>query len=418
MLKCLLFILVTITLLLSGCGVGGSSGPGAPAVSLTLSSTSVQAGTDVTVSWSAPDATNCTGTQGLSGGLANKGSATFKPTTSGSVQYAISCVGIGGATTQTATLTVTAASVATLSTSSILCPYADSGNQSMATRGTNAAAPTVMTLPFTYSWNCSGTSRTLTSNGVPNHPFNGGNFATAILPQVTSTGAPSISVSYTVTPALATATSAPQFAGYTINGLKMEPGTAGTCTDAGVCNEAGGGSGTWRMEALSANKWDFGVDSNHSHVQPTGEYHIHGMPENLMAKLAKGQAMTLIGWAADGFPIYARYGYTNPNDAKSAIKVLTGSWRTKGVPDAGRPAISVYAMGSFRQDWEYIAGSGDLDECNGRWGVTPEFPNGIYYYAITDTYPFIHRCVKGVVSGAGGPPPGAPSLPPPGPPGG
>ena len=70
-------------------------------------------------------------------------------------------------------------------------------------------------------------------------------------------------------------------------------------------------------------------------------------------------------------------------------------------------------MGSFRQDWEYIAGSGDLDECNGRTGVTPEFPAGIYYYAITDTYPFIHRCVKGVVTSSGGPPAGGPGLPPP-----
>jgi hypothetical protein len=180
-----------------------------------------------------------------------------------------------------------------------------------------------------------------------------------------------------------------------------------------MCNEAGGGAGVWRMEALSANKWDFGVDSNHSHVQPTGEYHIHGMPENLMAKLAKGQAMTLVGWAADGFPIYARYGYTDANNSKSAIKVLTGSWRTKANPDAGRPPTNLYAMGSFRQDWEYIAGSGDLDECNGRTGVTPEFPAGIYYYAVTDTYPFIHRCVKGVVTGTGGPPAGGPGLPPP-----
>ena len=52
-------------------------------------------------------------------------------------------------------------------------------------------------------------------------------------------------------------------------------------------------------------------------------------------------------------------------------------------------------MGTFTQDYEYVAGSGDLDECNGRFGVTPEFPTGIYHYYITDTYPFIQRCVKG-----------------------
>jgi len=321
--------------------------------------------------------------------------------------------GCGGGDSEPLTVS---ASEQTKTTATALCPYSESGTQSIATRGTNATAPTVVTLPFTYSWSCSGTSRTLISNGVPNHPFSGGSFATAISPQVTSTGAPAISAAYTLTPSLATTTASPQFAGYSINGLKMEPGTAGTCTDTGICNEAGGGAGVWRMEALSANRWDFGVDSNHSHVQPTGEYHIHGMPENLMAKLAKGQAMTLVGWAADGFPIYARYGYTDANNSKSAIKVLTGSWRTKANPDAGRPPINLYAMGSFRQDWEYIAGSGDLDECNGRTGVTPEFPAGIYYYAITDTYPFIHRCVKGVVTGSGGPPAGGPGLPPPPPP--
>ena len=52
-------------------------------------------------------------------------------------------------------------------------------------------------------------------------------------------------------------------------------------------------------------------------------------------------------------------------------------------------------MGTFVQDWEYVAGLGDLDECNGRTGVTPEFPGGIYHYTVTDTYPFIQRCVKG-----------------------
>jgi hypothetical protein len=41
-------------------------------------------------------------------------------------------------------------------------------------------------------------------------------------------------------------------------------------------------------------------------------------------------------------------------------------------------------------------GSGDLDECNGRMGVTPEFPDGIYHYYATDSYPFFQRCVKGL----------------------
>ena len=52
-------------------------------------------------------------------------------------------------------------------------------------------------------------------------------------------------------------------------------------------------------------------------------------------------------------------------------------------------------MGTLTQDYEYVAGLGDLDECNGRTGVTPEFPGGIYHYYVTEGYPYIQRCVKG-----------------------
>ena len=34
-------------------------------------------------------------------------------------------------------------------------------------------------------------------------------------------------------------------------------------------------------------------------------------------------------------------------------------------------------------DWNYVAGLGDLDQCNGRFGATPEFPEGTYYYVST-----------------------------------
>jgi len=54
-------------------------------------------------------------------------------------------------------------------------------------------------------------------------------------------------------------------------------------------------------------------------------------------------------------------------------------------------------MGAFTQDFEYIEGSGDLDRCNGRVGVTPEFPEGIYYYMVTDAFPFFSRCLKGQI---------------------
>ena len=163
-----------------------------------------------------------------------------------------------------------------------------------------------------------------------------------------------------------------------------------------------GNGGQWNMEAVGENSFDFGEDENNAHVQPSGAYHYHGIPEGFLTKLGKGEAMTLVGWAVDGFPMYARYGYTDTVDATSAIKVVESSYQLKAAPDAGRPSMDIYAMGAFTQDWEYIADSGDLDECNGRFGVTPEFPAGIYHYYLTDTFPFGQRCVKGEASSENG----------------
>jgi hypothetical protein len=120
--------------------------------------------------------------------------------------------------------------------------------------------------------------------------------------------------------------------------------------------------------------------------------------------------MTLIGWASDGFPVYARYGYANPEDSQSQLKALTTSYRLKSQADENRPNTLTailggpnatnninkpIPMGAFTQDYEYVEGLGDLDECNGIFGVTPEFPDGIYYYVVTDDFPFFTRCLKG-----------------------
>jgi YHYH protein len=82
-------------------------------------------------------------------------------------------------------------------------------------------------------------------------------------------------------------------------------------------------------------------------------------------------------------------------NATSALKVVTGSYRLKTSVSSTRPAASLVPLGAFAQDWEYAAGTGDLDECNGRVGVTPEFPNGTYHYYSTDSYPDFQRCIKG-----------------------
>jgi hypothetical protein len=40
-------------------------------------------------------------------------------------------------------------------------------------------------------------------------------------------------------------------------------------------------------------------------------------------------------------------------------------------------------LGYYAEDYEYVKGLGDLDEHNGRFAVTPEYPNGTYAYYVT-----------------------------------
>jgi hypothetical protein len=257
----------------------------------------------------------------------------------------------------------------------------------------------------TYTWSCSGTTRSLSGNGIPDHPVTGGNFATPVRGQV-------IASTFPLTPVnTGTAVGAAmQPVGYAINAVKLDPGTAGTCRADATSTLPGGGcvaaagQDPWRIEAFGG-AFTFGTDENNAHTQPDGAYHYHAMPEGLMIKANKGQGMILVGWAADGFPVYGRFGYTVAANAASGLTVMRASWQKKAVPDAGRPAVSIFPMGTFQQDYSYVAGSGDLDECNGRVGVTPEFPSGIYHYYLTETYPYIQRCLKGTRLGGGGPPP-------------
>lgn len=250
--------------------------------------------------------------------------------------------------------------------------------------GYNASVvnPTYSNVTSTVAFTCSSTQRTINATGVPDHAV--GAFPNSGNPNTIK--AVTVNTSYSLTPALAAnSTAIAHKVGYVNNGVALDPSTAESYQNAGV----------WKIEALNQSYFAFGVDSSNAHVQPDGAYHYHGMPEGYVSKLAKGQAMTLVAFAADGFPIYARYGYTTATNASSAIKVMSASYRLKTTASTGRPSTSVAAMGTFTQDYEYVAGLGDLDECNGRFGVTPEFPSGIYHYYITDGYPYIQRCIKG-----------------------
>jgi len=270
----------------------------------------------------------------------------------------------------------------TFSTDGVLCSYSTNVFN-------NDASVNAQSTSF---WGCNGTQRSLVANGIPDHAV--GTFPNAANPY--SISVQSVALSYPLTAAIVTPTgAATQIPGHALNGIRFEAVSGGTCDSAGTNCSLNGGTGSWLIEVLGQTSFDFGIDGNNGHVGPTGAYHYHGVPEGLFASLGGGPQMRLVGWAADGFPIYARYGYTEAGNAASVPKVLTGSYQLKATPDGGRPATSLYPLGTFTQDYQYVASSGDLDECNGRVGVTPEFPNGIYYYMITDTYPYVPRCLKG-----------------------
>jgi hypothetical protein len=148
----------------------------------------------------------------------------------------------------------------------------------------------------------------------------------------------------------------------------------------------------WSYEP-SRNREMLQLDANNAHLGDREAYHYHGLPTGFLTPLGRPTDMRLIGWAADGFPIYDQYGYRDPNDPESGLKVLNPSYWVKPGNRASGPGGP--HDGTFVEDWHYVAGRGDLDECNGRRGVTPEFPDGTYYYVVTERFPGVPRLFRG-----------------------
>ena len=197
--------------------------------------------------------------------------------------------------------------------------------------------------------------------------------------------------------------------GVAVNGIPFDPGAAEYWR-----RDPQSG---WQYEALSG-KINLGLDSSNAHVQPNGAYHYHGIPYGLLKKLSTNPpSMTLLGYAADGFPIYGPLAYADAKNSQSELVKLRSSFRVRAGTRPSGPGGAY--DGSFVQDYEYVAGLGDLDYHNGRLGVTPEYPNGTYYYVLTDTYPFIPRSFAGTIDPSflrhgppGGGPPGKRGPPP------
>jgi hypothetical protein len=353
--------------------------PGAPSIG-----TATAGNASASIAFTAPTATgtssissyiaSCTATNSTLTATGSASPITVSGMTNGSAySCTVAAVNAAGTGTASSGASVTPTTGVT-TTAALFCGYSAS-----------VVNPTYSNVTSTFTTTCSSTQRTINGTGVPDHAV--GAFPNSGNPNAIK--AVTVNTSYSLTPALAASTTAiAHKVGYLNNSVAIDPSTAESYQNAGV----------WKIEALNQTYFAFGVDSSNAHVQPDGAYHYHGMPEGYITKQGKGQAMTLVAFAADGFPIYARYGYTTATNASSAIKVMSASYRLKTTASTGRPSTSVAAMGTFTQDYEYVAGLGDLDDCNGRFGVTPEFPSGIYHYYITDGYPYIQRCIKGTGS--------------------
>lgn len=149
----------------------------------------------------------------------------------------------------------------------------------------------------------------------------------------------------------------------------------------------------WRYDiGSSLNK--FGFDSNKAHLQPQGLYHYHSTPVAFYRKRCTG-GPEVIGFASDGFPVYdgcfadasgnLRHAVSS-YQLKSGKRQQVGSYRT---PYRVGDVKSNNYDGQFIGDYQYVAGSGDLDQCN---GMTI---NGQYGYFATSGYPYVLACVTG-----------------------
>ena len=184
----------------------------------------------------------------------------------------------------------------------------------------------------------------------------------------------------------------------------------------------GMGDGVWNRDAIPAEKLGFDCAKGHPAM---GNYHHHQNPSAFNLDLtvisnicdiyaADGLYAInptvhspLIGFAYDGFPIYGAYGFANIDGTggitriKSSYQLRNISTRTTystGATVTAGPAVSsTYPLGYFREDYEYVSNAGQdyLDVHNGRFCITPEYPNGIYCYFTTvdanwnSAYPYV-----------------------------
>lgn len=223
--------------------------------------------------------------------------------------------------------------------------------------------------------------------------------------------------------------------GLFINGVALfdyRDGVAWNANTSALCGGPGnppcpGGPATaqaWSRDAIPAERDGFDCSKGHPAM---GNYHHHQNPSAFKLDLeitsticniydAEGlyaidstEHSPLIGFAYDGYPIYGAYGYRN-GDGTGGVVRIKSSYSLRDITERtvhadgtdvtdGPPVSPTYFLGYFREDYGYNAPSADnedfLDEHNGRFCVTPEYPDGTYAYFATvnadwtSAYPYV-----------------------------
>ncbi len=209
--------------------------------------------------------------------------------------------------------------------------------------------------------------------------------------------------------------------GVFINGVALfdyRDGVAWNATTNALCGGPGnppcpGGMGAtqdWNRDAIPAERPGFDCSKGHPAM---GNYHHHQNPSAFSLDLVvisnvcdlytsdglytinASQHSPLLGFAYDGYPIYGAYGYAN-TDGSGSIERMRSGYQLRNITvrtthadgstvSAGPNVSTTYPLGYFREDYEFVAHAEPfyLDEHNGRFCVTPEYPNGTYAYFCT-----------------------------------
>ncbi len=229
----------------------------------------------------------------------------------------------------------------------------------------------------------------LTSNGIPNHDFNGptAHFANDVRELDVTFRIPRNPQKSGSLQKL----SQRSYDAVLLNGTPVDLLSAGCYRPEGRRADKNGNvlagcrdSDPWMLDPPSYDTY-FGVDQHNAHAQPDGRYHYHANPNALFLDNDFDKPSPVIGFAADGFPIYGtlfRDKDGNIRRAKSGYQLKTVLRPAPPDGPGGTPD------GTYLADYEFT-GHGDLDECN---GMTVD---GSYGYYVTTTYPWILKCFVG-----------------------